>query len=533
LLARFVRVYLTADLRSLAAGRIVMALVLLLDLGKRWLQLGCWYTNQGLIPNHTLLWRPPFDKVFSFFYMASYTHEAVAGFVVCAIAYLALLIGFRTRLAQVASLICLLSLHGRLLLFDNGGDVVLGLLCVWTTFLPTGRFWSVDALLSRRPEVDRPAGTPVDPAVPSAPAERKVVSLAVLALTCQLAFIYFFNAIHKGGTTWRDGSAVHYVLHLDRLVTWFGVWLRHWMPVWLARALTWGSLGIEGALPVLLLAPIAVRATRRLAIVLVIVLHTGFGLCLNLGNFVPAMIAFTPNFIPGDDWDSLQRWWSRSARRSDWWRRVGARIASFVERTAALFSPGRSVRVTEPGPAIRALHRRLPLAREITVGLFIVVAANQLLDENAAAHRVIDHHNGPAMAAAVTYLNLFQGWSMFAPDAPTTDENIVVDAVTVTGRRVDPFNEVANPRYPSPGLRIPVAMGPSWLFYGYENHLPGRPEYFQALQEWILRYPERTGRPSDRIVSFRVLVVEDDSPPLGEQLPRNPRSRILFSYPER
>ena len=96
-------VYLTADLRSLAAGRIVLALVLLRDLFGRWAELGIWYTNDGIIPNHTLLWRPPWDHVFSLFYLASYTHEAVIGFVICLFAYLALLVGFRTKLAQIAA----------------------------------------------------------------------------------------------------------------------------------------------------------------------------------------------------------------------------------------------------------------------------------------------------------------------------------------------------------------------------------------------------------------------------------------------
>jgi len=160
-----------------------------------------------------------------------------------------------------------------------------------------------------------------------------------------------------------------------------------------------------------------------------------------------------------------------------------------------------------------------------------VVAANQLLDENYAAHFVIDHHNSPEMAAAVTYLNLFQGWSMFAPDAPTSDLNIAVDAVTSDGRHVDPFNEIANPRTPAPGLQIPTAMGPSWLFYGYENRIPDRPEYWQALHEWILRYPNRTGRTQDKIVSFKVFKVEDDSPPVGEQTPRNRRWTRMFQFP--
>jgi hypothetical protein len=175
--------------------------------------------------------------------------------------------------------------------------------------------------------------------------------------------------------------------------------------------------------------------------------------------------------------------------------------------------------------------RRLPAAREVTVALVMMVAGSQLLDENWAAHKLIDHHNSPPVAAAVTYLDLFQGWSMFAPDAPTTDFNVIVDATTADGRHVDPFNEVANPRHPAPGLSLPTALGPSWLFYGYENHLPTRPAYYPALEEWILRYPERTGRSEDHLVSFRVLTVEDDSPPLGEDTPRNLRSTVLFQYP--
>ena len=534
---------MTADLRSLAAGRIVLALVLLLDLVKRAAHLDVFFTNDGLIPNHTLLWRPAFEKVFSLFFLASYRHEAIAGFVLCGVAYLLLLVGFRTRIAQIASLLCMLSLHGRLLLFDNGGDVVLGLLCIWTTFLPTGRRWSIDALLAQRQAALRPdaagrtivdsdgeagnadgeAGTPTS--------RRTFVSLAVMALLCQLAFIYFFNALHKQGESWRDGSAVHFTLHLDRLATPFAVWLRHAMSPGVGRALTWTALGIEWTLPFLLLSPFAVRACRRWAALLVVGLHAGFGLCLNLGNFVPAMIAFAPNLLRGEDWDALARWWARDRRRARLVERTQEALARAVGRAAALLTPGQHVRVSSPGPAAVWLRRLLPVGREATVVVFITIAANQLLEENWAVHKVIEHHNSPTMAAAVTYLNLFQGWSLFAPDAPMTDFNIVVEARTEDGRLVDPFNAVANPATPAPGRQIPVGPGPSWLFYGYENHLPYRPAYYQALQEWILRYPDRTGRPQDRIVSFEVLKVEDDSPPLGEQEPRNLRSTSLFRYP--
>jgi hypothetical protein len=523
----FVRVYLTADLRSLAASRIVLATVLLSDLFRRWAQLGLWYTNEGIIPNHTLLWRPSWDHVFSFFYMASYAHEAVLGFIVCALVFTALLLGLRTKVAQVASLVCMLSLHGRTLLFDNGGDVALGLLCTWTTFLPTGRRWSIDALLAR----NRPSLSTTQPWEPFAAEEGKFASLAIMAVTCQLALIYTFNFVHKQGSSWREGSAVYYVLHLDRLATWFAVWLRGWIPVGAVRALTWGTMAIEAALPVLLLSPVSVKWCRRLAIVLVLMLHGGFALCMNLGNFVPAMMAYTPILLRREDWDAIERWWLRGARRAARGERLAKHVSALVTRAAAALTPGTFARVMEAGPTRAALRRRLPLARELTVAFYIFIAANQVLDENGAAHTIIDHHNSPAVAAAVSYLDLFQGWSMFAPDAPMTDFNIVVDAVTAEGRHVDPWNEVANPRYPNPGVGFPPAMGTTWLFYGYENHLPSRPAYHQALREWILRYPDRTGHAGDRLVSFRVLKVEDDSPRLGERAPRNLRSEVLFSFP--
>src|SRR6202042_2419258 len=84
------------------------------------------------------------------------------------------------------------------------------------------------------------------------------VSLGVFAVTAQLSLCYFFNAIHKQGTSWRDGSAVNYAIHLDRLATWFAVALRDWMSPTFARGLTYSALATEAALPVLLLSPLFV-----------------------------------------------------------------------------------------------------------------------------------------------------------------------------------------------------------------------------------------------------------------------------------
>jgi hypothetical protein len=503
------RIYASADPRSLAAGRIVLALVLLLDLGKRWAELSIWYSNEGLLPNHTLLWRPTHRWVFSFFYMASQPGEAAVAMLVCLVAYLALLVGYKTRLAQVASFLCMLSLHGRVLFVQNGGDVVLGELCLWTMFLPTGRRWSMDATIARL------RGEPPD--------NRPVVSLAVLAVLLQLTFIYMFNAIHKAGDSWRQGTAVYYVLHQSRIVTGLAVFARQHLTLGQFKLLTWSALVMESLLPVTILSPVFTRWTRRAAILLVLMLHTGFAVFLNLGVFVPAMIAYAPNLVPGQDWDALERWWVRRER--------GGRLLAALRRgwLAAAQALARFDR--PPAPAWQTLGPRLAVARELVVLALIAVAGNQLLVENAAIRRLVRFKQPEVMLAAMTYLQLFQGWSMFAPDAPSGDMNVYVDAVTADGRHIDPFNAVASPAAPAPGPHIPDRLDQNSYFCDYLSRLPGHGELYGPFTDWILHHPERTGRPGDRITSFEAFVVEQDTARPGEPGPTNLRTRSFLRYP--
>ena len=44
---------------------------------------------------------------------------------------------------------------------------------------------------------------------------------------------------------WRSGEAVHYALHLDKLVTWPGVWMREHLSPDMLRALTHSVLSTE------------------------------------------------------------------------------------------------------------------------------------------------------------------------------------------------------------------------------------------------------------------------------------------------
>jgi predicted DCC family thiol-disulfide oxidoreductase YuxK len=708
--------YMTVDARSLGFGRIVLALILLFDLWHRARVITLFYSNDGLIPNHMMLWRPPTQWMFSFFFILSRPDEVAVGFALCGLIYLGLLVGWRTRLMQVLSVIAVMSLHSRVTLLENGGDWMLGELTLWTAFLPLGKRFSVDALrASLRARRETTAAELADRKAMDVTGSLAIVSLAVLALTLEIANAYIFNAVHKGGQTWRTGTAVHYVMHQDRMCTPLAVLMRPYMTLWVSRIMSWGALATEAILPIMLLAPVQKVSARRVAIVCIIGLHIGFQLFINLGLFSFAMIGYTPFLLTGADWDALARLaqrrkrqltayfdagcgvcfqfvrvWARLDRlgrvtfrsstdlpspesgtgprgvspellartivvvdevsgktymRADavaqilrafpvgwlWslplripglrgianWgydlfsrRReaisafVGLAACALPARPSAESASGSSSTVesppigappaaigsevvidaqvaaagfiaaplaavaapmvavaapltvveAQPAPAAVVLEPPAPLVapppaakapppflqqwrtlvwafREVVVLAFIVTMVSETLFINAAVPKFLKHEQPLWIKRMVAYPRLIQAWSMFASDAPTTDQSMVVDAVTVDGRHIDPYSE-ATSRYDNPGHNeIPVRLDNDSFVFNYSGRIPTSGAYFQALTEWLLNYHERTGDPRDRIVSFDAYEVDDDSPPIGELNPRNIRSHVFLSYP--
>jgi hypothetical protein len=310
---KFAEAYLTLDPRSLGLARIGLGALLLYDLLRRVPGIATWYSNEGLLPNHTVLWRPSSDYVFSLLLAASRPEEALVLFALFGLVYVAFTVGWHTRLFHALSLVCLVSVHDRVIFLENGGDVALNLLCAWTLFLPMGRRFSIDALRSSLRTRERSASE----LNRRAPGDtRGVASLAVLAILLELSVIYYFNAVNKHGWTWRRGLAVYYVLYQERMVTWFGLLLRSLMTVPISRVLSFAVLAIEYAAPVLLLSPFGRRPLRRLAIVLFPALHLSFAAGLNLGQFSFNMMGYFPLLLSSDDWAVLARRFGPAANRA-------------------------------------------------------------------------------------------------------------------------------------------------------------------------------------------------------------------------
>jgi hypothetical protein len=315
--ASAVEIYGGYDPRSLGIGRIGLGLLLLHNVWRRVPGLVTFYTNDGILPNHSVLWRPTFEYMFSFFLAASRAEEAAVMFSICAAVFLVFTAGYRTRLFHVLSFACLVSLQSRQAFTMNGGDVALCVLTAWTMFLPMGARFSLDAVLSSlraRKEVvvgelnDRAAFTPSE--------NRARASLAFFAILLELSVIYYFNAVNKHGWTWRRGLAVHYVLYQERMVTWFGSLIRDHVSVSMSRALSYGVLGLEFAAPFLLLTPVGTRKARRIASILLPLMHLGFASCLNVGQFSFNMIGFFPLLMSAQDWDWFEKRLAPAASRA-------------------------------------------------------------------------------------------------------------------------------------------------------------------------------------------------------------------------
>jgi hypothetical protein len=480
--------------------RVAFGLVLACDLGRRWLELEHWYTNSGLLPNHTLLWRPPAERVFSLFFTLSSAWEARFGFVLCALVYLAFVLGYRTRVAQVLALVARVSLNSRLAVLENGGDMVMDLLCLLTLPLPLGARFSLDAVAAAKAE--------------SPPRREPIVSVAVFALLLQFAAIYFFNAIAKDGAAWRNGDAVHYALHLDKHVTWAGVWMREALSPDLLRGLTHAVLATEWLGFALLVTPVFTQQARLLAACIMPCLHLGFALGLNLGGFSPAMMSFFPLLLAAEHWDALSR-------------RIGPRLRSLRDRVerAARFVVSR---VPTPAPARES--RSFRWLSEAFVVVLLLGIGSELLNDNHSVPQALRVPQPAWAKAVIEYPRILQGWRMFAPEPPRGDSMIYVEATTAAGARVDPYNEVASDQPFPAGDVVPRHMGQSQFFVMYSERIPDvhYSAYRQAFSEWLLAYPQRTRRPADCLLSYDVYFVTDRSPAPGDGRSPAPADRQRF-----
>ncbi|MEA5462319.1 DCC1-like thiol-disulfide oxidoreductase family protein [Leptothoe sp. PORK10 BA2] len=272
------------DLRSLALLRMGLALVILADLFTRMGDLIPHYTDVGVLPRQAAAELLP-DGYWSLHLISGHPWVQAGLFAIAIAIALALLVGYKTRLATIASWAMLVSLHNRNPVLIFAADDVLRAVMFWAMFLPLGAQYSIDSALN------------------SARLPKRFFGVATIALMVQQCYIYMFSAFFKttSSTWWPEGSAVYYSLSFDQYVTPLGAWLLNLgalLPIF-----TLFTLVLEWVGPLFLFVPIRTDLFRNLAIVTFILLHLGFGLTLNLGIFPVLSVVTWLAFIPTSTWE--------------------------------------------------------------------------------------------------------------------------------------------------------------------------------------------------------------------------------------
>lgn len=308
------RTYLQFDPRWLGVWRVYMALLIIYDLLRRWDQARHFYTNEGFLPNHFSLYAPMGRGVFSIYHAFSTLGEVSVAFSVALFCYLCFLAGYRTKLFHALSLFFVTSLNARNIFVENGGTIVVNIILIWTLFLPLGRRLSVDALLhSLRARRERDAAQLNDRSFPVLD-NRRVTSVVALGMLIQWSVIYFFNAVTKTGVGWwKQGSALWFFWHQDRIVNAPSIWLRENAPFSWSEMMTRGTLVVEGALAVLLLFPLH-HWVRRALFLMAFGLHGGIALSSRLGPFSYVMTGYFILLFGAAEWKLVAKLFAREAR---------------------------------------------------------------------------------------------------------------------------------------------------------------------------------------------------------------------------
>jgi hypothetical protein len=324
--------YLSLDTRWLGVFRVALGCLLIVEVLRRWYYAPAFYTNDGLLPNHYSLFAPMGHSVFSIYHAFSTYAEISVAFFVTLLVFVTFTLGYRTRVFHVLSAVAITGLNARNLFIENGGTVVVNILTVYTLFLPLGARFSIDSVRnSLRRKVDRSLLDLNGPDPTLAPT--RTSSLVVALLLLQWSAIYFFNTVHKDGHGWKDGTAFHWFLHQDRIVTVAGIWLREHLPLSAIHVMTYGALVVEGSLAFLILFPFFQKWTRRTIFVLVWFLHGTIALTARIGPFSYAMMLFPILLLGAEDFELVTRPFRAAARV----RRVIVNAASPLAFAVARF----------------------------------------------------------------------------------------------------------------------------------------------------------------------------------------------------
>ncbi len=499
------------DLRALAAFRIGVGVLLVTDLIDRWLDFEAHYGAAGAVPRGGYL--EGLDGWHLSLHLGLGDVAAQLLFALAIALALLLIAGWRTRLVTLLSWLLLCSLHSRNYMVLQSGDTALRMALFWGLFLPLGARWSLDARRS---------------AAPPSPGERgeRIQTVATVALVAQLAAIYLVAAGAKLDQPlwWRDGLGAHFALHVDQFTTPLGVWVRE--QVGLVRVLNYATLVLELLAPALLLLPWRTSWARVAAFALVVPMHVGFALTMEIGLFSWIMIAWWLAMLPAGVWDRVEplvgRAWAKRPRmkRPAWMARIWPPTPTLPplrgerEPERSTHSPDEHSPAHEPMIGTRRWEKGF-------VGIAAICCAWWLAAANSPAFAMPD-----VVQAPVRLLRLDQRWDMFSRP-PRSGGWYLAPAALADGSQVDLRTGEA-PDWSPPELPSAAVGSSRWI--KYMTNLESARRYQRWYLAWLCRRWNDGHGPEQRATRAELVKMEQKTVAPGGRRP--PAARVTLSTVE-
>lgn len=470
LFAQFVGI----DPRSLAALRMGLGAVLLVDLFDRVRDLTAHYTDAGVLPRTVWVqtmgpWRV------SLHLMSGLSGVQGALMALAAALAVMMIVGWRTRLATLGSWAVLASLHSRNPLVLNAGDQLLLLLLLWCALLPTGRVWSIDRVVRGEESGERDL--------------KPEFSIATAGLLFQIAATYFVSAVLKTGREWRvDGTAVYFALSNGHFAS---RWAEFILPYYgVLKALTFSTMALEFVGPIAAFVPVRWAWVRTGVAVSFMLFHAGLWVFMEIGIFPLVCIVAWFAFLPGAFWDALGR-----AAAAGWIGRVLSRVGAGVR---SVCGPGRVRRAPS--------HRVLRTTGEIVVQCAAGALFAYVLFWNIAT--VIPEASLPSEAKRPAWVLRFdQEWRMFAPFPRRRDAWLVVEAVLADGSTVDLARSGRTVSLDRPQDFREIYPRYRWRKYTSNIWREQNRAHLRSYVRWLAREWDRVQRPEKRATRVSAVIV--------------------------
>ncbi|HEX7173711.1 MAG TPA: HTTM domain-containing protein [Pyrinomonadaceae bacterium] len=456
------------DYRSLALYRVLLGCVLLYDIAARALEVAAFYTDGGVLPRAPLVEQFQSEWSWSLHLLSGASAVQYVLFALAAVGALALIVGYRTRVATLVSLVLLISLHNRNPLVLSSSDQLMRVLLFWTLFLPVGAAYSFDRARkgAAAAALSRPSNA----------------SVGTAAFILQICLVYWFTAALKSDRAWwHEGSALYYAFNIDYLTTDLGRVMLTFPGA--LRALSYLSIWLEAVGPALLFFPRKNGAIRTAVVFAFILFHLCMTPFLTLGTFPFVCAAMWSSLLPAEFWERVGK---NFGRLDGWAARSGA-------------------------PAVA----RTPAWMNVVAGVFFVYVLFWNFGP-VTAQRV----GVPARVGWIGQVTgLAQAWRMFSPVPKKDDGWYVIPAKLRGGAEVDLFRNGAPVDWAKPDSV--VALYPNSYWQKYTENIWLRD--FASARLHYARYLCRTWNAAhggdEELRTFDIVYMREDTPPPGQPVP--------------